>query len=412
MQKTVEKLLGPYIIKAPLGNGGFGVVCKAKQTKINRYVAVKIIDKNRFSSEKDRERFNREITIMRDLDHPFIVPLYDVIEDHNNIYIFMELLEGGTLLEYVNHWGPLPEDEAKRIFAQLVSALEYIHNIAHVAHRDLKPENILLDKYRNIRIIDFGLSKEFSDDKPFLATACGSPAYVSPEMINGNSYTIATDLWSMGVILYCIVVGRLPFDEQGTNRILQKILFSQPVYPSNLSPDLVDLLTQLLIKIPEDRITLAKVKEHPWIENFIYNEEDMDLRVNFLDLSVLREMMKYGVNHPSVMDGLMKNDINNETAMYKILRRENITEFMDESQDESFPVLKVATHAKTTDMSEIQGLKKDYKYKNDKQTSNPQTTNEAKAIVPNLVIQNVRKRSHRARNMRAFSPKTFEDSQE
>jgi serine/threonine protein kinase len=154
------------------------------------------------------------------------------------------------MLDFVNEHGPLQEDRARRYFCELISALDYLHNSQLVAHRDLKAENVLLDRNDNIRLIDFGLSKYFTKGTPTLVTACGSPAYCAPDMIRGELYTKAADIWSAGVLLYAMVAGTLPYNADSIPDLLHKIVFDDIEYPQLMSRSLTDLLRRMLTKDP------------------------------------------------------------------------------------------------------------------------------------------------------------------
>jgi serine/threonine protein kinase len=171
-----------------------------------------VVLRSSLDCEEALTRFAREISLLKAMNHPFVAELFEIIEDAGSFYLVMELLEHGNMLEYVNGHGRLNEDQARRYFCEIISALDYLHNWRFVAHRDLKAENILLDRHNNVRLIDFSLSKQFSKAAPTLVTACGSPAYAAPEMIQGHSYTKAADIWSAGVCLFAMVAGHLPFE--------------------------------------------------------------------------------------------------------------------------------------------------------------------------------------------------------
>lgn len=269
-QSFEQQEIGNYIIVSKLGSGSFASVWLARHKITNFNVAIKIIYKSSLTSEEAVTRFNRECALLKQMDHPFISDLFEIIEDSDNYYLVMEYVDHGNMLNYVNTNGRLSEEKARHYFCQLVSALDYLHNEKFVAHRDLKAENVLLDVHDNIRLIDFGLSNVFSKDSPELKTACGSPAYAAPEMIQGHPYTKAADIWSSGILLYAMVVGRLPYDDPNIQKLLTKIVTEDIHYPSSLSFSLVDLLKRLLVKNPEQRITLSRLKEHPWFSQSEY----------------------------------------------------------------------------------------------------------------------------------------------
>jgi serine/threonine protein kinase len=275
--------------------------------------------------------------------HPFVTELFQALDDNTNHYLVMEFVEHGNMLDYVNLNGRASEEHARRYFTQLIWVLEYLHFDRKVAHRDLKCENILLDRYDNIRVIDFGLSTAFSDLNPQLATACGSPAYAAPEMIKGNQYTKSADIWSLGIFLYAICAGYLPFDDENIQRLLHKIVYSEPVYPVFMSPALVDLLTKMICKEPEQRINIEMIKNHPW---FSQSEYSTMLQIthghiqqwdtgegqsanSMIDAEVITRMTQLGVDCHDLHEALLNQGDDTElTVMYRILIREKLTENM------------------------------------------------------------------------------------
>jgi serine/threonine protein kinase len=266
------------------------------------------------------------------MDHPFIAKLFEVIESDGYTFLVQEFAERGSLLDLVNKGGRLCEVQARRYFSQLICALEYLHSERMVAHRDLKAENVLLDRNLNLRLIDFGLSNTFCLDSEF-STACGSPGYAAPEMIRGKPYTKAADIWSAGVLLYAMVVGKLPFEDEAVSRVLQKIIFTEPSYPAYLSPQLVDLLRKILIKVPANRLTLDRIMTHPW---FLHGEYMQFFRLSFsndekffmkgVDKEIVSRIESLGVDVKLLPQSLLCGEYNDVTAMYVIRRRDRVSD--------------------------------------------------------------------------------------
>jgi serine/threonine protein kinase len=173
---------------------------------------LKAISKDNLKNEQVTQLFLKEIEINRSLHHPFIAELFDFFESSSRFYMVIEYAEHGTLHSYLKNESELTEKQAKRLFIQLLSAIEYLHHDKHVAHRDLKAENILLDRHNNIKLIDFGLSNTFQPENPFLKTRCGSSLYAAPEVIHDESYTAQCDIWSAGVLLYFMISSLQLFD--------------------------------------------------------------------------------------------------------------------------------------------------------------------------------------------------------
>jgi serine/threonine protein kinase len=271
------------------------------------------------------------------MNHPFIAEFFLSSEDTDNYYLVMEFVEHGNLLEYVNENGRLSEDQARRYFAELISVLDYLHNEKRVAHRDLKCENLLLDRHNNIRVIDFGLSNVFTQESPTLQTACGSPAYVAPEMISGQPYTQAADIWSSGIVLFAISTGYLPFDDENLQRLLQKIVYSEVSYPQFLSSQLRDLLDKMICKEPENRIAIEGVKNHPWFSQTEYMaliqeaghgiwETDDGPSDRAIDPEIIGTMAALGLDCHTLHQSLLTEEFTDLTALYRILRREKLVE--------------------------------------------------------------------------------------
>jgi serine/threonine-protein kinase HSL1, negative regulator of Swe1 kinase len=213
--------------------------------------------------ERILQALEREIVIMKLIDHPNILRLYDVWETSSELYLILEYAEGGELFDYLCDKGPLPRSEALSHFQQIITALHYCHRF-NIAHRDLKPENILLDKNKNIKIADFGMAV-WQGKSDMLKTACGSPHYAAPEVINGERYNgTASDVWSCGVILYALLTGRLPFDDEDIVPLLEKVRQGKYFLPADMDPQAKDLISKMLEKDTKKRITVAEILKHPF----------------------------------------------------------------------------------------------------------------------------------------------------
>jgi len=212
-----------YTFGRQLGSGAFSVVKEGVHKKDASKVAIKVIQKTTVAGE-DIKLLRREITNLKTLDHPNILKLYEVYEDKQQFYLVMELVQGKELFDKIVERGQYSERDASHITRQFVSAIEYLHSKG-IAHRDLKPENILSvgsgDK-EAIKVADFGLSKNFGDEK--MMTSCGSPGYVAPEVLECETYDKAVDMWSIGVILYILLVGYPPFYADSDPALFKKIM--------------------------------------------------------------------------------------------------------------------------------------------------------------------------------------------
>lgn len=229
-------------------------------------VAVKIIPRDSSPAGKNNSvnnKIEREIAIMKLIEHPNILSLHDVYENDGELYLIMELVEGGELFDYLIQKGRLKEPEALKFFHHIVSGLDYCHK-HYICHRDLKPENLLLDGDMNIKIADFGMASLQRTGK-LLETSCGSPHYASPEIIKGIKYDGAmSDVWSCGVILFALLTGSLPFDDKNVRKLLTKVKQGQYNIPPYVPEGARDLINSMLNVDPAKRMTLQEVQEHPW----------------------------------------------------------------------------------------------------------------------------------------------------
>ena len=252
-----------FVLNKTIGTGAYAKVKEGHSIKEDSRVAVKIIDREKAGEDVIEKFTKREIDIMRSLDHPNIVATHEVVMNDKFIFIVMDLAESGDLLDFVIARQYLDEDMAQHFFQDLISGMQYIHRNGF-AHRDLKCENLLIDKNYNLKISDFGFSTQLTHRR--CETYCGSLAYAAPEVIDGKPY-IATfsDIWSMGVVLYAMVIGKLPFTEteltakKGTDRILNLN------FPRMLTDNCVDILYSILDSSPAQRIQLNKMQEHKWM---------------------------------------------------------------------------------------------------------------------------------------------------
>lgn len=261
--------VGPYIFGKTLGTGSTGKVKLAKNLETDEIVAIKIVRKDFLENKPSlKKKMRREISVLKVLKHPNLMRLIDVFEIETHLFLVMEFVDGLELFEYLVRRGALPLTEALTFFQQIICGLEYCHNRL-ICHRDLKPENLLLDRHYNIKIADFGMTSLNRPGK-LLETSCGSPHYCDPMVVSGEKYDgLKADIWSCGVILYAMVTGRLPFDDDNIQRLLQKVQAGQYHLPSDLPRDLRDLIKSMLTVDPDERITLAEIKEHPWFKSII-----------------------------------------------------------------------------------------------------------------------------------------------
>ncbi|VDN98094.1 unnamed protein product [Rodentolepis nana] len=255
-------LQGLYFLCEPIADGTFGRLYLAIHILTRQQVAIKVIDKRKLTGELHRVRC--EIEALKRLSHPNIYSLYHVIETDGAFYLVLEYVPGGELFDYILHNGNLEESHARILFRQLVSAICYSHSKG-IAHRDLKPENILLKDDYSIRVIDFGLCAKNADSK-YLNTFCGSLAYAAPEVLQNHEYSgPAADIWSMGVILYAMLMGCLPFDPSKPEKLTKLIVKGNYSVDETLSKSSQDLLARMLCVDPQSRIGMEELCKHPWV---------------------------------------------------------------------------------------------------------------------------------------------------
>lgn len=259
-------------------------------------VAVKILNKNKIKQLGMEEKVQREINILHLCTHPHIIRLYDVIDTPTDIFLVNEYVSGGELFDYIVAKGRLSADEGRNFFHQIISGVEYCH-FQKIVHRDLKPENLLLDANNNIKIADFGLSNLMRDGD-FLRTSCGSPNYAAPEVISGHLYAgPEVDVWSCGVILYALLCGSLPFDDESIPNLFKKIKSGMYSLPTHLSQLAKNLIPRMLEVDPMKRITIPEIRMHPWFQHKLppylkHPPELMEKQERIVDQEVIDDVMK------------------------------------------------------------------------------------------------------------------------
>ncbi|KAK4441400.1 CBL-interacting serine/threonine-protein kinase [Sesamum alatum] len=283
-QPKIKRRIGKYEVGRTIGEGTFAKVKFARNSETGQPVAIKILDKDKVLKHKMAEQIKREIATLKLIKHPNVVRLYEVMASKTKIFIVLEYVTGGELFDKIVNNGRMREDEARKYFQQLIHAVDYCHSRG-VFHRDLKPENLLLDAAGNLKISDFGLSalsQQVRDDG-LLHTACGTPNYVAPEVLNDRGYDGATaDLWSCGVVLFVLLAGYLPFDDSNVMNLYRKISSAEFTCPPWLSFGAMKLIARILDPNPVKRITVPEILEDEWFKKDykppVFNEkEDINL---------------------------------------------------------------------------------------------------------------------------------------
>lgn len=311
--------IGHYVLGETLGFGTFGKVKTAMHQLTNHKVAVKILNRAKIKNLDVVGKIRREIQNLKLFRHPHIIKLYQVISTPNDIFMIMEYVSGGELFDHIVKHGRLSEKESRRFFQQIVSGVDYCHRHM-VVHRDLKPENLLLDHNLNVKIADFGLSNMMMDGE-FLRTSCGSPNYASPEIISGRLYAgPEIDIWSCGVILYALLCGTLPFDDEHVPTLFRKIrsgVFSVPDY---LNESVVSLLNHMLQVDPIRRASMEDIKQHEWfvkdLPSHLFPSVPDSANGSAIDYDVVGEVCdKFGVSEQDVHDAILTGDPRDQLAI-------------------------------------------------------------------------------------------------
>ncbi|XP_057336554.1 maternal embryonic leucine zipper kinase-like [Microplitis mediator] len=315
-------LKGLYELEKTIGCGGFAKVKLGTHLATGEKVAVKIMEKAALG--EDLPRVKLEIDALKTLLHQHICRLYQTIETTTHYFMIMEYCSGGELFDHIVEKNRLTENESRKFFRQIVSAVAYLHSLGF-AHRDLKPENVLLDKEQNLKLIDFGLcAKPKGGMQTHLLTSCGSPTYAAPELILGKKYLGSeVDIWSMGVLLYALLCGFLPFDDSNIDSLYKKILSGKFDEPRWLSGNSKCLIRAMLQTDPKKRITIEELCNHPWVVNTNNSSTFVPTKKNILErdeeiLNMLSEICYDSAEN--IWESLLNSTRNDyKTATYLLL---------------------------------------------------------------------------------------------
>ena len=351
-----------------IGKGAFGKVTLGVHKLTGKYVAIKTIDKKYMKDEFSRRKVFQEVYILKKIRHANVIRLLEVFEDATHMLIVMEYAAGGDLLKYVRSKGPLPEQEARSIFRQIVYGLAHIH-ARSVLHRDIKLDNILLDHDGGVKICDFGVSKIISKHD-IIKEQCGTPAYLAPEVITDEGYEgFYIDHWSMGILLYAMLCSSVPFRAKNMKELLDVVRSTPVEFPVRISDSAANLIRSLLRMNPKERLSIPEILAHPWmqeeedayenISSMYMNSKDCndplshdcgpsinvvnmgnlffrelgveklayddysyisnDLYTCRIEEEVVKTMEGFGYPRKVVIDGLQKGELNHATATYNLL---------------------------------------------------------------------------------------------
>jgi serine/threonine protein kinase len=287
-------------------------------------VAVKTIRRSCLEKQDTRKHFEHEVRVLRMINHPLIVRLLDVLADADWVYIVLEFSPCGDLFTYITQRMRLPESECRTIFAQIAAALLHLHQDLHIVHRDVKPENVLLDFDLNVRLIDFGFAKQYFDPDQTFHTLCGTAVYAAPEVASGAPYTASVDVWSLGVVLYVMSVGQMPFVDRTED---------PPYFPSYLSDEIVDLMCGMLERDPAKRMSLTAIRDHEWMKEApkcfawpgipqMHCDPSIVARVRGLGLQIAEgEILQHANTEGPVSYRILECERHKETYSVKVMNR-------------------------------------------------------------------------------------------
>ncbi|XP_061671619.1 serine/threonine-protein kinase BRSK2-like isoform X5 [Syngnathoides biaculeatus] len=322
--------VGPYRLEKTLGKGQTGLVKLGVHCVTCQKVAIKIVNREKLS-ESVLMKVEREIAILKLIEHPHVLKLHDVYENKKYLYLVLEHVSGGELFDYLVKKGRLTPKEARKFFRQIISALDFCHSYS-ICHRDLKPENLLLDEKNNIRIADFGMAS-LQVGESLLETSCGSPHYACPEVIRGEKYDgRKADAWSCGVILFALLVGALPFDDDNLRNLLEKVKLGVFHMPHFIPPECQNLLQGMIEVDASKRLTLEQIQKHTWYlagKNEPEPEQPLPRKVAIrmlataeeIDPDVLESMHSLGCfrDKDKLTKDLLSDDDNQEKMIYFLL---------------------------------------------------------------------------------------------
>ena len=311
-----------YVLEETIGEGTYGKVKVATHIKTNEKVAIKIIHKYKLTHKNDDLRMKNEMKILTELNHPNILKAFEVFEDESNYYIVMEKPEKGDLFKYICSKGRLSIEEATFMYYQIVNAVQFLHK-NKIVHRDMKPENILLTKDYIVKIGDFGFSKFYKSDEDKLATNCGSACYASPEVLRGIRYKPQpVDIWGIGIILYCMICGQLPFEDKNEDNLIRKVISCQFNCPLFVKDNIKNLFRRIFCPNPNDRLNFHQIKMNSvycmgkasFNKYFRIYGEDGDL------LPQVKIFLKEkSLNSLQIVHSMEVNKFTERTTAYKIL---------------------------------------------------------------------------------------------
>lgn len=352
--------IGNFVIQETIGKGAFGAVKKGTHMQTGYNVAIKILNRSRMKGLGTVIKTRNEIDNLQMLSHPHITRLFRVISTPSDIFLVMELVSGGELFSHITKKGSLPIRESRRYFQQIISGVSYCHKHM-IVHRDLKPENLLLDHNRNIKIADFGLSN-YMTDGDLLSTSCGSPNYAAPELISNKLYVgPEVDLWSCGIILYAMLSGTLPFDDQHVPTLFKKIKSGHYMVPYSMEKSAADLISSMLQVDPVKRADVKKIVGHSWFQvdlpYYLFPESENESSI--VDIDVVQCVAeKYDVKEEDVTGALLAEDHHHYLSIayrLEVNHKSNANESSQKAKDEFWEIGKNMRNMGASPSSPVNG---------------------------------------------------------
>jgi 5'-AMP-activated protein kinase catalytic alpha subunit len=365
--KRIEDPLIFYRLSKTLGEGAYGKVKLAYHLLVREKVAVKIFERAKIQEPHAKKRVAREIRILKALDHPNIIRLYEEVDTPQRKFLMMQFVSGGDLCRYVREKRRLDESEACQLFVQIVNGLEYCHR-SGIVHRDIKLDNLLIDEHKNIKIVDFGFSVSFKEGQQ-LRKACGSPSYAAPEIVSRKPYyPTAIDVWSLGVVLYAMVAGYFPFQATDAKELCSKICKGKFTCPDFMSKECQSLVESMLTVEPEKRTSLYKTRGHTWckaaferagpapvVQRPIDSERSQDSMMPpttavAVDPAVVNKLTGFGLDHTLVTQCVQHRMHNLVCTCYDLLvaRQEKTRQRAASGHPAASPAPSAAASAATT----------------------------------------------------------------
>ena len=323
--KCPESTLEFYRVGKLIGKGAFGKVISATHKLSGETVAMKTIERSYLAEERHMRKVLQEIAILQKIAHKRVIKILEVFESTHHLLIVMEYAGGGDLLQHVKYSGKLTEEEARPLFRQIVEGAVAIHS-ANVLHRDFKLDNILLERGKlKVKICDFGVSRVVKKGQR-INEQCGTPAYIAPEIIADRGYEgFAADTWSLGVCLYAMLNGMVPFKAQTLKELHKLILTARYVLPDTMSPQAKDLVTRMLQLVPSYRIPLEEALEHPWLSQestrdiSMSYEDSGEFGKRYADQEIVSKVESYGFPRNFILSSLKSGEMNHASASYYLL---------------------------------------------------------------------------------------------